>query len=187
MTTTTLHETLVAATGAKRQKRQTLQTYYRDLMLGVKKLTDEEWDALGPEAQDWANAAAKELRKSQRENRAPEIAVMPEHEVVEEPEAPEPVASEETPSAPKKARKPQKRSGASGAEAIRSLLLEHPTSTVPQLMELLQERGMTPTKSSVQTVHHHVKATIRSLFESGMVTDAAAFETFAKTMSGKKD
>lgn len=52
---------LTKATGVTRQKGQTDQTYFAAVARAANKLSEDAFDALTDEAQDWANAAAQNI------------------------------------------------------------------------------------------------------------------------------
>src|SRR6185312_7024336 len=54
---------LATATGVKQKKNEDAQAYYQRLVAGVAELSDEEWNKLPREAQDWYNTAAEEVNQ----------------------------------------------------------------------------------------------------------------------------
>ena len=171
-----MYQSLLEITGVERAPRQTLATHYRDILFAISELSDEAFDALPEDARAWANAGTRSLKSP---DEAGPVPMMPEHAQPVEPVKPV------EPAKPRR-RKPQARAADSSADAIRRLLLEYPEATVTGLLELLTERGIVSTRSSVQTLHHHFRAAIRALHESGLVTDAAAFDEFASRLTGPR-
>lgn len=194
---------LATATGVKQKKNEDAQVYYQRLVAGVAELSDEEWNKLPREAQDWYNAAAEEVNQGKpvstpdgKESTAGDASADADAGDAKE-EDPDATAKKVKPiSAARKAReekraadkaakeapvvteedkkKPPAKDGPSPTGRARELMMLDADITSAQVRDQLQKEGYPlPALSSLQAMRSDTRSSLAILQKAGRLKAAA--------------
>ena len=170
---------LLKVAGLKPKKGEERQAYLIRLLKAVsdpKKVTDDIWEGLTKESQDWTNAAAEEYKAGrpvedftdyEEEDDDPPV----DEEVnEEEEEAPPPVKTkakkEEKPKAAKSESAPTRK--VSACHMIKKIVVKDPKITVADLSAQLKEQGLKVSDVTISTLRSDLRDTLRVMNELKM-------------------
>jgi len=179
----TVLEQLVEITGLKYEGMKA-QDFLNEMIRAVNELSEEDWNRLPADGQQWFNDAAKVVSEDEEAD-IPEIPGMEEVASDDEPEKEEEEKKDKKDSEksdkrdskepekkePEKKEPKKKRTGPSAGSIVRSILLDNKDLTLDEVMEELAEREVDMKRSSAQVIYQGTTRTIAAILEHGSVLD----------------
>jgi len=164
------------------------QDFLNSMIRAVNDLSEEDWNKLPAEGQQWFNDAAKvisedddaeipsikgmeevkEPKKEEKKDDKPEKKKEKE-KVKKDPEPAKKGESEESEDEPEKKEPKKRRVGPSAGSIVRSILLDNKDLSLDEVMEELKTRDVDMKRSSAQVIYQGTTRTIEAIIEHGDV------------------
>lgn len=135
------------------------QKYLTRLMKAVSKVSNDVWEQLSTEAQDWNNDAAEAFKAGGSIENFPDY---------EGPEIEARPIKEEDEEAPPPPRNPPKTRKSSACHTIKTLVAKKPSISVEELSEKLKAQGYKVTGVTISSLRSDTRDTLRVLNELGI-------------------
>lgn len=178
------------------------QTYFQRVAFELQNLSEEDWNKLPVDLQDWYNKTAEVLSSTGEDDEPGPIELLPgmvkakkptkakkvkepAEEEVEKPKRGRKPKAESAPKEPKmkkeKAPKePKEPKGPTAANAVREILCENMDRTLDEIMTELEARGVAMQRSSMQVVALNTVRAFEMAIQVGEVRNAAGDVVLSK-------
>lgn len=178
------------------------QTYFQRAAFELQNLSEEDWNKLPVDLQDWYNKTAEVLSSTGEDDEPGPIELLPgmvkakkptkakkvkepAEEEVEKPKRGRKPKAESAPKEPKmkkeKAPKePKEPKGPTAANAVREILCENMDRTLDEIMTELEARGVAMQRSSMQVVALNTVRAFEMAIQVGEVRNAAGDVVLSK-------
>lgn len=152
-------ELLAVSKAKKKVPGEDHQKYLTRLMRAVSKISNDDWEGLSSEAQEWNNGAAESHKGGRKLDNFPDYKgpeIEDDVKAVEEDEAP--------PVAPRNV-KPRR---TSACHTIKTLVAKKPTISVDDLSQKLKAQNMKVSDVTIATLRSDMRDSLRVLNELGI-------------------
>lgn len=178
------------------------QTYFQRVAFELQNLSEEDWNKLPVDLQDWYNKTAEVLSSTGEDDEPGPIELLPGMVKAKKPTKAKKVKepAEEEVEKPKRGRKPKAESatkepkvkkekapkepkepkGPTAANAVREILCENMDRTLDEIMTELEARGVAMQRSSMQVVALNTVRAFEMAIQVGEVRNAAGDVVLSK-------
>lgn len=161
MSASKIENEILEVVKVKAKKGEDRQEYLDRLMRAVTKLSDDVWEGLSTEAQEWTNAAAQSAKdKTDIED----FADLTPPEEQEEDEA-----ETEVEAAPKRRTTNNGSRKISACHKIKTFVVKNPKITIEDLSAKLKDAGLKVSDVTIATIRSDTRDTLRVLNDAKMI------------------
>lgn len=175
MAESAIENELLEVTKFKKKAKEDRQDYLARLMKAVsdpKKISDEVWESISKEAQDWNNGAAEQYKAGDQiedfqdyseEDDNPPVDEVADEEVEEAPAPRKPKTAKQEAFSKRGPVQPPRRKSA--CHAIKMMVVKKPTITIAEISEQLKDSDLKVSDVTIATLRSDLRDTLRVLNE----------------------
>lgn len=164
-----IRKELEKALAISQKRNEAPETYRKRILSAITKITDDKWESLSEAAQDWCNAAGKDVDKEKTPRDFPDAEASEVEESSDKKPARKGAAAKKAPAKKTAAKKEKEPKEPSARRLIKQFVISKPKAKVEEVMKYAEKEGLTMTDASIRSIRADTLDTLRVAADAGLL------------------